>query len=87
MAHQHQTGALLQDVLKRGERGANALVVAHRSVLHRDVEIDPHQDAFALQIQVTNRLLVHRRDRLQLGGHEVARSAVRTHSPTRCRTR
>ncbi len=59
VAHQDQRGALLQDVLDGGQRGADALVVRDRAVLHRDVEVDAHQDALALEIDVANGLLVH----------------------------
>ena len=43
-----------------GKRGPDALVVGHLAVRHGHVEIDAHQDALSLEVDILHGLLVHR---------------------------
>ena len=70
VAHEHDGGAVLEQVGDGGEGGADAGVVPHPAVLDGHVEVDPHEDALALRIEVTDGELVHVR------GLEVMASAA-----------
>ena len=62
VAHEDQAAALLEDVLDGRERRHDAGVVRNlaRAVLgHRNVEINTHDDALALEVDVAKSLLVH----------------------------
>ena len=59
VAHQHQARALAEHVLDGGQRGAQALVVLHLAVLDRHVEVDAHEHALALEVEVLDEELGH----------------------------
>ncbi len=61
VAHEHDRGAVLEQVGDGREGGADAGVVPDPAVLDGDVEVDPHEDALALRIEVTDGELVHGR--------------------------
>jgi hypothetical protein len=57
VAHEDEAlGALVHDVFDRGDGGDDAGVVLHLAVLHGDVEVDAHDDALALELDVPDRL-------------------------------
>ena len=59
VAHQDEGGPFVQDVLNRRQCRADPGVIGNRTVLQGNIEIDAHEHALALQINITNRLLVH----------------------------
>ena len=59
VAHQHDGCAVVEQVLDRGQRGADARVVLDLAILDGDVEIDAHDNAFALRIEIPDGLLLH----------------------------
>jgi len=61
MAHQDQPAALGQDVLDRRQGHDDPPVVADLALLDRDVEIDPHQNLLARNIDVRHGLRRHLR--------------------------
>ena len=59
VAHQDDGCAVVQEVLDRGQRGPDARVVLDLAVLDWDIEIDAHEHAFALRIEIPDGLLFH----------------------------
>ena len=49
----------LEQIFERGQRGADAGIVAHRAVFNWDIEIHAHKNALALRINVSYSLFVH----------------------------
>ena len=62
VAHEDEATTLLKHVLDRGERRDDARIVGNlaRAILgHRHIEINTHDDALALELDVAQSLLVH----------------------------
>ena len=59
VAHEHDRGAVLEQVDDAGEGSADAGVIPHPAILDGDVEVDTHQDAFALRVEVPDGELFH----------------------------
>ena len=59
MAHQDQGGSLVENILDRRKRGLDAFIVGDFAAFHRDVEVHPHQDALALQVNIFYGFLIH----------------------------
>ena len=52
--------ALVERVLNRRQRRGDARVVGDRAVLERHVEVDADEDTLAAQIEILDRVFVHR---------------------------
>jgi hypothetical protein len=52
---EQQPGPALAQPLDRRQRGADARVVGDAAVRERDVEVDPQEDALALDVQIVER--------------------------------
>src|SRR5487761_114545 len=60
MRRQNQARAVLNRVSNAGQRSANAAVIGNRvRLIERNIEVDAHEYAPALQIDVTNGELCH----------------------------
>jgi hypothetical protein len=59
MTHQNQRRVLIQHILNRRQRGADAFVVGHFAIRHRHVEIHAHQHAFVFEVNVSYGFFVH----------------------------
>jgi hypothetical protein len=61
MAHQDQRGAVVEQILDRRQRGADAGVVGDGAggLVLRDVEVDAHEGFLALPVYVLDRFLIH----------------------------
>ena len=57
MAHENDLGVVLLQILDGGDGGAHAGVVGHDAVLQRHVEVDAHEHALAVHIDVADGLL------------------------------
>ena len=57
VAHEDDLGALVLEVLDRGDGGADAGVVRDDAVLQGDVEVHAHEDALARDVGVADGLL------------------------------
>ena len=57
VAHEHDAGAVLLEVLDGGDGGLDARVVGDDTVLQGHVEVNAHDDALALDVDVANGLL------------------------------
>ena len=57
VAHEDDLGALVLEVLDRGDRGADAGVVRDDAILQGDVEVHAHEDALARDVGVADGLL------------------------------
>ena len=55
----HARGARLERVIDRGQRLADARVVADDAALERDVEVDADEHAPALELEIANRAFGH----------------------------
>ena len=56
---QHQARAFLQGVPDPGQRGADPGVLGDATILERDVEIDPHKHALAVEVEVGHAQELH----------------------------
>jgi len=54
-----ETRAVAQSILDGGQGFADARVVHDASVVERDVEVDPHEDAVIVERQIANRKFCH----------------------------
>ena len=59
VAHEHSASAAVDDALDGWEGGLDSACIGDLAAAERDVEIDPHQNAFSRDIHVGNRLLGH----------------------------
>ena len=78
VARKDDPRALAHQVEDRRQRGANARVVGDAAILERDVEVDPHEDALVVRVEIANRELVHRR-----GDQPLAAAAAGCREPWR----
>ena len=59
MGAQDQPGAAFDEIVQGRQGSPDTGVIADPAVVQGDVEIDPHQDAFAVEIEVTHGLFLH----------------------------
>jgi hypothetical protein len=59
MADQNHRGVVIEQILNRRQRGANPGIVGDLPVLHRHVEINPHQHPLAGYLRITDCLFLH----------------------------
>jgi len=59
VAHENEASALFQNVADGGESSLDPGVILDDSVFDRHVEVNAHDDAFAFEIDVTKRFLIH----------------------------
>ncbi len=57
MAHEHDAGTVLLQILDRRDSGLDAGVIRDNAVLQGHIEVDAHEDALALDVDVANCLL------------------------------
>jgi hypothetical protein len=57
MAHEHDAGTVLLQILDRRDSGLDAGVIRDNAVPQGHIEVDAHEDALALDVDVANCLL------------------------------
>ena len=59
MAHQYEAGALVKDVFDGRLGGTYAGVISYRIAVERNIEVNPHDDAFTGKLDVADGFFVH----------------------------
>ena len=78
MAHEHDARTLRDELLDGGQRGADARVVGDDAVFHRHVEVDAHERAQTVRVQLVDGFDV---------GHGALLSKRETSLPRQARSR